>query len=69
MKKKYYVYRINKKTGRKEYKLHKTLDNWVGELARAICWRFSKQGALGLIKWRRESGIGEYYEFGIEEVE
>ena len=69
--KKYYVFRVHKKTGRKEYKLRKTLDYWVSAMskARKECWQFSRQGALGIVKHKQASYFGEYYEFGIEEVE
>ena len=64
---KYYVYRISKATGRKEYKINKTLDNWAGEALKPKCWQFSKQGAAGIVKFNTERS-GWHYEYGFEEV-
>lgn len=63
---KYYVCRISKITGRKEYKLRKTLDIYVGEMLKGNCWQYSKQGARGIVE--RENAHGWNYDFFTEEV-
>jgi len=64
---KYYIYRISKHTGRKEYKKNKTVDGWVGVAARFYCWRFSESGAKKITK--RENANSWHYEYGFEAVE
>jgi hypothetical protein len=65
--KKYFVYRISKITGRKEWKSRKNLDYWVGEKLKPYCWQYTKQGANGIIKWQTERH-GWNFEYGMEEV-
>ena len=63
----YYVYRVSKRTERKDYKRYKTLDTWVGEGLKDQCWKFSKQGATGIVKVYTERA-GVNYEYGFEEA-
>lgn len=66
---KYYVVRVNKKTGEKHYMRTKTVGGW--SVTKTNCWQFSKQGANGIV--RRYSGythpVYTGYEYGIEAVE
>lgn len=64
---KYYVYRISKISGRKEYKRAKTLDIFVSEKLKDSCWQYSKQGATGIIK-KCNDRCGWHYEYGMESV-
>ena len=45
---KYYIRKTNKQTGRVEYKQYKCSDGFNPN--KALCWKFSKQGALGIIE-------------------
>lgn len=64
---KYYVYRISKHTGRKEYKKTKTLDNYVGEKLKDACWQYSKQGAKRIVE-RDAERYGWHFEYGMEAI-
>lgn len=66
---KYYVYRISKYSGRKEYKKTKTLETYVGEALKGTCWKFSKEGAKKIVVRNNEHFRGWHYEFGMEEAE
>lgn len=66
MGKKYYIVRTSKVTGRTEYKMHKTLDNWCSESIKDKCWKFSKQGAMNYIN--RMISRGWNYDYRIEEA-
>lgn len=65
---KYYVYRINKKTGEKHYLKTKCVGGWLTH--KSGCWQFSKQGAMGIAKRYSEYTHPVYtmYEYGIEAV-
>ena len=62
----YYVCRVSKYTGRKEYKLRKTLDVYVGEKLKDSCWQYSKRGAVKIIE--RESKHGWNFDYFMEET-
>ena len=66
---KYYVYRISKYSGRKEYKKTKTLDIYISESLKDSCWKFSKEGAKKIVARNNEHFKGWHYEFGMEEAE
>ena len=46
--KKYYIRKTNTRTGNIEYKRYKCCDGF--SLDKALCWKFSKQGALKIIE-------------------
>lgn len=65
--KKYYIRKTNKRTGNIEYKQYKCCDGFSPD--KALCWKFSKQGALKIIerlKIEYRSNI-QNIEFSLEE--
>lgn len=65
---KYYVFRINKKTGIKEYMKTKCVGGWMR--SNDNCWQFSKQGARGIVTRYSQYAHPAYtaYEYGMERV-
>jgi len=59
---KYYIVKTNNQTGKKDYKRYKCISGFTTN--RELCWKFSRQGALKIIKdLKREYRIN--YEKGI----
>ena len=46
---KYYVVRVSTRTGKTEYKRTKCSDQWTGASYKNNCWKFSYQGARGIV--------------------
>ena len=63
---KVYIYRVVNHNGRKEYKRTKCSDFWAGN--KAVCWRFSVQGAKKIIAALNANNRYNYYTFGYETV-
>lgn len=63
---KFYVYRIVKHNGRKEYKRTKCSDFWAGN--KAVCWQFTKKGAEGIVAACEAYNYCGYYTYGMEPV-
>lgn len=64
---KFYVYRTINHNGRKEYKRTKCTDHWTGN--KSNCWKFSEQGAKGIVKTYNDNCRSGYYTYGMEPVE
>ena len=70
--KKYYITRTDLKTGKVTYRKNKTIDGWASEAFKPYCWRFSKQGAQGIVKRLTEHqhpSQRDRITYGIEPVE
>lgn len=65
---KYYIKKINHQLGTVEYKRYKCSDGFTNN--KAICWQFSKQGALKIIERLKDEYRRNIHnlEFVLEEV-
>ena len=66
--KQYYIFRVNIKTGRKEYRRTKCVEYYTTEAYKANCWTFSKQAAEKITKRSNEQQVTKFYEYGYEEA-
>ena len=61
MAQKYYIKKINTKTGEVSYKAHQKAQGWYGESDKDIAWKFSKAGAKKIIeRYEKERDCGWY---------
>lgn len=64
---KVYIYRVVNHNGRKEYKRTKCSDYWTDK--KAVCWKFSVQGAKKIIETYNSYNRTNYYSYGIEIID
>lgn len=65
--KKVYIYRVINHNGKKEYKRTKCLNSWCAD--KEQCWKFSIQGAKGIIETMEKHNRQNYYTYGTEVID
>ena len=65
---KYYIKQIDTQLNRVYYKRYKCSWGWTPEAHKDICWKFSKGGAMDIVKRLRECS-SPWIKYEIEEVQ
>ena len=65
--KKVYIYRVINHNGKKEYKRTKSLNSWCAD--KEQCWKFSIEGAKGIIETLEKHNRQNYYTYGTEVID